>query len=74
LRDREKAMLTNADSIHALDLHWLHVDVYAHSELGCRYGLHGIPVFMFFYQGKKLGRATGWHGNTQFEAAIANAA
>jgi hypothetical protein len=27
----------------------------------------------FFYRGKRLGRATGWHGLGQFEAAVAAA-
>lgn len=69
----KKAMLTRPEPIRALGLTWLHANVYAHPELGRRFGLHGIPVFMFFHKGKKLGRATGWHGHAQFEAAIANA-
>jgi hypothetical protein len=69
----KKAMLANPDPIRALELHWLHANVYEHPELGRRFGLHGIPVFMFFHLGKKLGRATGWHGHGQFAAAVANA-
>lgn len=69
----KKAMLARPEPIRALGLIWLHANVYAHPELGRRFGLHGIPVFMFFYKGKKLGRATGWHGHAQFEAAVANA-
>ncbi|MGO4328311.1 thioredoxin family protein [Cupriavidus sp. 2TAF22] len=69
----KKAMLANPEPVRALELHWLHANVYAHPELGRRFGLHGIPVFMFFHKGKKLGRATGWHGHGQFAAAVANA-
>lgn len=69
----KKAMLARPDVIKALDLAWMHANVYADRELGMRFGLHGIPVFMFFHRGKKLGRATGWHGYAQFEAAVANA-
>ncbi|MFJ1255759.1 thioredoxin family protein [Cupriavidus sp. CuC1] len=69
----KKAMLANPAPVRALELHWLHANVYAHPELGKRFGLHGIPVFMFFHKGKKLGRATGWHGHGQFAAAVANA-
>jgi len=69
----KKAMLANPEPVRALDLHWLHANVYAHPELGRRFGLHGIPVFMFFHKGKKLGRATGWHGHGQFAAAVGNA-
>ncbi|HJV74201.1 MAG TPA: thioredoxin family protein [Noviherbaspirillum sp.] len=69
----KKEMLARPDLIRALDLSWLQADVYADRELALRFGLHGIPVFMFFHRGKKLGRATGWHGYAQFEAAVANA-
>ncbi|WP_220810928.1 thioredoxin family protein [Cupriavidus sp. UME77] len=69
----KKAMLANPDPLRALELHWLHANVYAHPDMGKRFGLHGIPVFMFFHKGKKLGRATGWHGQGQFAAAVANA-
>lgn len=69
----KQAMLARPELIRALDLVWLHANVYADRELGMRFGLHGIPVFMFFQRGKKLGRATGWHGFAQFEAAVTNA-
>lgn len=69
----KKAMLALPEPIHALELRWLHANVYAHPALGKRFGLHGIPVFMFFHRGVKLGRATGWHGHAQFAAAVANA-
>lgn len=69
----KKAMLAQVAAVRELRLHWLHANVYEHPELGQRFGLHGIPVFMFFHRGKKLGRATGWHGHAQFAAAVANA-
>jgi thioredoxin-like negative regulator of GroEL len=69
----KKAMLAQPAAVRELGLRWLHANVYAHPELGQRFGLHGIPVFMFFHRGKKLGRATGWHGHAQFAAAVANA-
>lgn len=69
----KKAMLARPEAIRALDLVWLHCNVYADPSLGLRLGLHGIPVFAFFHKGRKLGAATGWHGIAQFEAAVANA-
>jgi hypothetical protein len=69
----KKAMLANPEPIRQCGLHWLHGNVYACPALGRRFGLFGIPVFMFFHKGKKLGRATGWHGHGQFAAAVANA-
>jgi hypothetical protein len=29
-----------------------------------------VPTWFFFHRGKRLGRATGWHGLGQFEAAV----
>jgi hypothetical protein len=32
-----------------------------------------VPTWFFFHRGKRLGRATGWHGLAQFQAAVAAA-
>ena len=69
----KKAMLAHPDAIRALGLRWFHSNVYEHRELGRRFMLHGVPTWFFFYRGKRLGRATGWHGLAQFEAAVAAA-
>ena len=69
----KKAMLAQPEAIRALGLKWFHSNVYAHRELGRRFMLHGVPTWFFFHHGKRLGRATGWHGLGQFEAAVAAA-
>ncbi|SIT36074.1 Thiol-disulfide isomerase and thioredoxin (modular protein) [Paraburkholderia piptadeniae] len=69
----KKAMLAQPDAIRALGLRWFHSNVYEHRDLGRRFMLHGVPTWFFFHRGKRLGRATGWHGLTQFEAAVAAA-
>ncbi|MFP3503607.1 thioredoxin family protein [Burkholderia sp. SIMBA_062] len=69
----KKAMLAQPDAIRALGLKWFHCDVYEHPELGRRFGLHGVPTWFFFHRGKRLGRATGWHGLAQFQAAVSAA-
>ena len=69
----KKAMLAQPDAIRALGLRWFHSNVYEHRELGRRFMLHGVPTWFFFHRGKRLGRATGWHGIGQFEAAVAAA-
>ncbi|MGF6767223.1 MULTISPECIES: thioredoxin family protein [Paraburkholderia] len=69
----KKAMLAQPDAIRALGLRWFHSNVYEHRELGRRFMLHGVPTWFFFHRGKRLGRATGWHGLGQFEAAVAAA-
>jgi hypothetical protein len=69
----KKAMLAKPEEIRALGLRWFHSNVYEHRELGRRFSLHGVPTWFFFHRGKRLGRATGWHGLGQFEAAVAAA-
>ncbi|MGU7771020.1 thioredoxin family protein [Burkholderia sp. MR1-5-21] len=69
----KKAMLAQPGAIRALDLKWFHSNVYEHPALGRRFGLHGVPTWFFFHRGRRLGRATGWHGLAQFEAAVAAA-
>ena len=69
----KKAMLAKPDEIRALGLKWFHSNVYEHRDLGRRFTLHGVPTWFFFYRGKRLGRATGWHGLGQFEAAVSAA-
>ena len=69
----KKAMLAQSDAIRALNLKWFHCNVYEHPELGRRFGLHGVPTWFFFHRGKRLGRATGWHGLAQFQAAVSAA-
>ncbi|WP_408286549.1 hypothetical protein [Paraburkholderia aspalathi] len=32
--------------------------------------LHSVPTWLFFYRGKRLGRAAGWRSLGQFEAAV----
>jgi hypothetical protein len=66
----KKAMLAQPDAIRALGLKWFHSNIYEHRELGRRFALHGVPTWFFFYRGKRLGRATGWHGLGQFQTAV----
>ncbi|CAH2779498.1 MAG: Thiol-disulfide isomerase and thioredoxins [uncultured Caballeronia sp.] len=70
----KKAMLAKPDEIQALGLKWFHSNVYyEHRDLDRRFMLHGVPTWFFFHRGKRLGRATGWYGLGQFEAAVAAA-
>ncbi len=39
---------------------WYHVNTYVNSDLGTRFGLHGIPTFLFWKNGKLLGRITSF--------------
>ena len=49
---------------------WLHGNVYTEPSLGTRFGLHGIPTFIVFRRGRKLGRISPFPGAEPFIAAI----
>ena len=59
------------DQLKALGLSWFHADVYQDEALGRRFGLHGVPAFVFYQAGKRLGRISGWPGLPQFSEAVA---
>lgn len=66
-----KAMLSQeSDSVAALGIKWFHVNTYDHFELGTRFGLFGIPTFLFFYQRKKLGKISPFPGIVPFTDAL----
>ena len=52
------------------DVRWLHANVYNDAEMATRFGLHGVPVFFVFRNGRKLGRITEWPGADAFVEAI----
>lgn len=60
---------------HAVDLkkyphRWYHINVYENMDIATRFGLHGIPVFFFFQDGKKLGRFTSFPGWDEFHQVL----
>ncbi len=59
------------DQIRALGLTWFHANIYKDERLGRRFGLHGVPAFVFYRAGKRLGRVSGWPGLPQFSGAVA---
>ncbi len=46
------------------------VDVYAHPEVATRYGVFGIPHFLLFKGGRKLGKMSEFRGESYFLATI----
>ncbi|MES2856885.1 MAG: thioredoxin family protein [Bdellovibrionota bacterium] len=66
-----KAMLAQeADVVRPVGIKWFHVNTYDHFELGTRFGLFGIPTFLFFHQGKKLGKISPFPGIVPFTDAL----
>ncbi|MGE0631280.1 MAG: thioredoxin family protein [Pseudobdellovibrionaceae bacterium] len=59
-----------ADTLNAMGLNWFHVNVYENFDLGTRFGLYGIPTFLFFQGRKKLGKISPFPGLTPFFDAL----
>jgi len=66
----KQAALLHQDTLLDLGLTWFEADVYADEPLGRRFSLHGVPTFVLYRAGKRLGRITGWPGLPQFKAAM----
>lgn len=66
----KQAALLHQDTLLGLNLTWFEADVYADEPLGRRFSLHGVPTFVLYRAGKRLGRITGWPGLPQFQAAM----
>jgi len=66
----KRAMLIDPARLVWPDVRWLHCNVYDDAEMGPRFSLHGIPVFMVFRGSKAMGRITSWPGIENFIAAI----
>lgn len=52
------------DRLSDVDAELVEVDVYAHPEVATQYGVFGIPHFLLFKGGKKLGKMSEFRGET----------
>lgn len=50
------------EALRSADMRLVCVDAYAHSELALRFGLSGVPSFVFVRGGRARGRITGYPG------------
>ncbi len=67
----KRSLLENQASLLDLGIQWFHVNTYEDMDLGVRFGLFGIPTFLFFKNGKKLGRISPYPGFDPFHEALA---
>jgi len=66
----KKILHQDAELVKALGFRWFHVNVYEDADLGTRFGLHGIPTFLFFFDGQKLGKISPFPGMDPFMRAL----
>lgn len=58
----KRVLAEYSDQVIELNWRWYHVNTYQHLDLGTRFGLHGIPTFLFFRDGKRIGKMTSFPG------------
>ena len=69
--DIAKNILVDRKSeIELFNIKWFHANIYDDFDLATRFGLFGIPVFLFFKNGKKLGKITPFPGFDPFFEAV----
>lgn len=66
----KRMLLAGEEDILDLNFKWSHVNVYEYPDLGTRFGLTGIPTFLFFKNGKRLGKISPFPGMEPFLEAL----
>lgn len=70
--DQAKEQISqNSNPFLDLGFQWYHVNAYEHMDLAKKFGLHGIPVFLFFYNQQMKGRITTFPGTDSFMEGVA---
>jgi thioredoxin 1 len=53
-----------------VDADLIEIDVYAHPEIATRFGVMGIPHFLLFKNGKKLGKMSEFKGESYWVGVV----
>lgn len=67
----KKVLVDRKNDVETLKMKWYQANIYEDFELATRFGLFGIPVFIFFKNGKKLGKISPFPGFDPFYEAVA---
>lgn len=65
-----KNMAEMAPEFEALPIDFFSVNAYEQMDLAKRFGLYGIPVFLFFKKGRLIGRITSFPTQAEFLSAL----
>ncbi len=60
------ALSQELELIKKFEIAWYHCNVYEDFDVSTHFGLHGIPVFLFYRGAKSLGRVTSFPGMDPF--------
>jgi thioredoxin-like negative regulator of GroEL len=58
------------EELHDADFSLLMLDVYAHPEVARRYGVFGIPHFLLFKGGNKIGKMSEFRGERFWTSVV----
>ncbi|MET0413140.1 MAG: thioredoxin family protein [Polyangiaceae bacterium] len=58
------------EALRDADFSLLTIDVYAHPEVGQRYGVFGIPHFLLFKGGTKIGKMSEFRGERFWSSVV----
>lgn len=67
----KKVLVDRKSDVDTLKMKWYQANIYEDFDLATRFGLFGIPVFIFFKNGKKLGKISPFPGFDPFYEAVA---
>ena len=62
----KKSLSENQGPLCLLPILWAQCNAYEYIEVAKAYGLHGIPAFLFFKDGKRLGKVSPYPGFDPF--------
>lgn len=68
----KNSLFQQSETMNSVGVRWFHVNTYHNFDLATQFGLFGIPTFLFFAQGKKLGRICPFPGTDAFFEAVRN--
>lgn len=66
----KKVLVDRKTDVDLLKMKWFQANIYEDFELATRFGLFGIPVFLFFRNQKKLGKISPFPGFDPFYEAV----
>ena len=66
----KRVLVDRKEGFNSLNMKWYQANIYEDFDLATRFGLFGIPVFLFFKNGRKLGKISPFPGFDPFFEAV----
>lgn len=66
----KRVMADRKNELFAFNIKWFQSNTYEDFDMATKFGINGIPTFIFFKNGKKIGRISPFPGWEAFSEAI----